>query len=509
MGNKAGGAGKTETGPASPSRGLRKGLEGGRRFRENTAVFIRVGAFFLFLALLGSFFFHASPAGAATAGETAIFTDIQDHWAESHITRLASLEVIKGYPDRTFRPERLTTGLEAMVLIMRSGGFASEVKTKPAASRPGAKNKAPVKPPAIPVPWGQEFIDLAVEKGFLTAGAPDEFNHAGPASRLQVARFLARALYLVPPALQPGFTAETGFTIDRAFTDEESLGPADRVCLKAVAGAEVMSGYPDGSFRPDQPLTRAELAAILSRLVDRGWVKTAAGRRTTGWISEIKSNRGQLELELSSTAGKQKLRLAKNVNCYRQGKKWPVERSGNFLSEIIRDGRGQVCWINLLEERDRPEKLEKIRGSVKSAVLGTDNLLIINDLDCRDQTLPLAWDAEISGKNARDFKSLKAGAFVDVETYKGQVKKVTLLEVKTVSGKVRSVGRRLYLEDGLSSSSSGKPGWFNNWDRARIVDKEGRRTEGVLAGEKVDIVYIDPYPGEIDDEIPLEIKVSR
>lgn len=36
--------------------------------------------------------------------------------------------------------------------------------------------------------------------------------------------------------------------------------------IRDVMGKGLMSGYPDGLFKPDQPVTRAELAAVLTRL---------------------------------------------------------------------------------------------------------------------------------------------------------------------------------------------------------------------------------------------------
>lgn len=39
--------------------------------------------------------------------------------------------------------------------------------------------------------------------------------------------------------------------------------------IRRVIAAGIMAGYPDGSFRPDQPATRAELAAALDRILDR------------------------------------------------------------------------------------------------------------------------------------------------------------------------------------------------------------------------------------------------
>lgn len=43
--------------------------------------------------------------------------------------------------------------------------------------------------------------------------------------------------------------------------------------IEKVKAAGLMSGYPDGKFRPDQPVTRAELAAVLVRLIDKLEVK--------------------------------------------------------------------------------------------------------------------------------------------------------------------------------------------------------------------------------------------
>lgn len=47
------------------------------------------------------------------------FTDISTHWAEAEIERAASLGWIKGYTDRTFRPNQHITRAEAMTMINR------------------------------------------------------------------------------------------------------------------------------------------------------------------------------------------------------------------------------------------------------------------------------------------------------------------------------------------------------------------------------------------------------
>ncbi|HOV80439.1 MAG TPA: hypothetical protein PK728_10085, partial [Bacillota bacterium] len=267
-------------------------------------------------------------------------------------------------------------------------------------------------------------------------------------------------------------------------------------------------GYPDNTFRPGQCLTRAEISTILSRLVDLGWVKVAGDRRVEGWISSVQTNGRQQEIEVTSLAGIQKFRAAGGLYCYKNGEKWAVEKSTSFRCEVILDSRKQAGWINLLEPKSSVVDAEKVRGSVKSVALGEESVMVLNDLNCEDKILRIAWDAVVTGKSARQgFKSLKAGDFVDVDLSGGLVRKATVLEVKTVTGTVgRFDGYRMHLEEGMSDN---KPGWFNYWDRARVVDRDGLKKGSVLAGDRVEVTYLDPYPEEIDDEIPLQIKVMN
>jgi len=449
------------------------------------------------------------PARAASVKEVVLFTDLQEHWARNQVVRLAALEVIKGYPDHTYKPDQLVSRLETLVLIMRSGGFTAEAdrlassRNKQSKVRTGSGSKSnksdAVSVPTPRTPWGQSYLDLAVEKGFLPLDKPEDFDADGPATRLEVAKLLARALYLVPPSLQSGSASaekdlfKIPLASAKVFSDEATLPPMDQAFIRAVAAANVMSGYPDGSFQPQQPLTRAEMAVILSRLVDRGWVKIPSGRRLTGWISGIKNQKGSQEMEFTSLSGVQKLKIAKAVQCYQAGEERPLVQAVNFRCEAILDGRKQVSWINLIEQKNASANLEKVRGSIKSVALGEDNLLVLNDMNCQNLVLPLAWDAVIGAKNAsQGFKSLKQGDFVDVETTQGQIKKVTVLEVKTVSGQVdRFNGGRLYFKEGPSGDS---PGWFNHYDMARVVDKDGARRGDVLVGDKVKLPTWTPFP---------------
>ncbi|OPX91272.1 S-layer homology domain-containing protein [Pelotomaculum sp. PtaB.Bin117] len=486
-----------------------------RKWKEHCSYVYFSKNILLFLVL--SLWCCCSSAMAATGQNVVVFGDIHDHWAQSDISRLSALELVKGYPDHTFKPDQLVNRLETVVLIVRSGGLTSEAEQP--ATKYNKKNDQSsigrVKAQQTPkVPWGQSYIDLAVKKGFLALDDPDGYDDEGAATRLEVAELLARAMYLVPPATENESApveekASARITSAKTFSDLGKLKPAEQIFITAVANAEVMSGYPDGTFRPQESLSRAEMAVILSRLVDRGWIKIPSGRRLAGWISGIENNKNRREIALTSLFGVQKLQVAENVQCYRAGEKRALEEAVNFRCELILDGHKRVNWVNSLEQKDNALKTENIRGSVKMVMLGKDNLIVVCDMHVNDLILPLAWQAVLTGgkKAAKDFASLKQGDFVDVEVAKGQVVKVTLLEVKTTSGKVdRIEGGRLYLK---GDPSGNKPVWFNHYDFARIVNKDGDREGEVKTNSQVTITYLDPLPGEIDDEAAIEIKVTK
>ncbi|TEB07840.1 Cellulosome-anchoring protein precursor [Pelotomaculum schinkii] len=466
------------------------------------AKYVGLGLLSFFFLLFA--FSRSLPAGAASITEDAVrLTDLQGHWARTQITRLVALEVVSGYPDHTFLPDQQISQLETTVLILRSGGFTAEAERLTS----GGLTATPR------VPWGQQYLDLAVQKGFLSYDAASDFDFAAPATRLWTAKLLARVLYLTPPASKSGTATDvkdlpegTGYTLDKVFSDVMPVDSDDQACIRAVAAAGVMSGYPDGTFRPFGCLTRAEMSVIISRLAEQGWVRMNAGRSLTGWISGIETQRGSMELELTSFGKAQRFKVAQGVYCLNANQEYPIERAAGYIGEIILDKSKKVSWVNLLQQKNTVQNPVKIRGSVKSVALGNDNLLIVSDLNCTERILHLAWDTVVAGEKApKDLASLKAGTFVDVEIDSDRATRIELLEVKNISGQVEKLGdRRLYLK---GTASAKKPGWFNNYEFARMVDKEGVRKDGILPGEKVQVTYLDPFPGEIDDEIPLEIKV--
>ena len=93
----------------------------------------------------------------------------------------------------------------------------------------------------------------ALTKGYI-AGYPDHtFRPAKSMNRAEAAAILARLCKL------------TG--ADNAKPDFKDADGWYNAAINDVVKAGYMKGYPDGSFKPDQPITRAEFAVILSHVL--------------------------------------------------------------------------------------------------------------------------------------------------------------------------------------------------------------------------------------------------
>lgn len=65
--------------------------------------------------------------GELAEGATSTFADVQGTWAESYVGFAASMDLVVGYPDGTFRPSQPMTMDEAMTMVIRALGYTDEV----------------------------------------------------------------------------------------------------------------------------------------------------------------------------------------------------------------------------------------------------------------------------------------------------------------------------------------------------------------------------------------------
>jgi len=103
--------------------------------------------------------------------------------------------------------------------------------------------------------WFNNAVSTMFNDGIFT-GMPDgTFEPDRPITRAEFAVTMSRFF--------PGLPIDAPV----AFTDTQDHWAAAQI--NAVASAGWVTGYPDGTFRPDQSITRAEVAAIVNRILGR------------------------------------------------------------------------------------------------------------------------------------------------------------------------------------------------------------------------------------------------
>ena len=161
------------------------------------------------------------------AQQEVVFPDVTpEHWSYDDVMYLYRNGIIGGFPDGTFRPEEKVTTGQALKMIILAAGYAE--------------------PETVSSHWARGYLNFALEAGILERGEITDLDVS--MSRLLTAKVSARALGVTRQDAQQKFTD----------TNDD--------CVQALSEIGIIGGYPDGTFRPNGSLTRAELSAIVSRI---------------------------------------------------------------------------------------------------------------------------------------------------------------------------------------------------------------------------------------------------
>ena len=150
---------------------------------------------------------------------------------------------IFGYPDGTVRPNGFITRAEAAAMLSR---LLNEENTSSSA-----------KPAFIDTPskWYNNAINAVVARGIMRGYSDGTFRPNAPITRAEFAQMIS-AIDAKPFGTAP-FADVKGHWAELAIGKEYAAGR--------------ISGYPNGTFRPDAPITRAEAAHILNKIFERNY----------------------------------------------------------------------------------------------------------------------------------------------------------------------------------------------------------------------------------------------
>lgn len=167
------------------------------------------------------------------------FNDTIDHWANEMIGKLAGQGIITGYPDGSFRPNEFIQRQQVALLFYRAFEFEP---TRQAAT-------------FFDVDPNNSYYEaiLTLQQAGIVDGSSGKFHPISILTRAQMAKIVTLALKLE----QDGVS-----TFQDVPTSHWSYA-----YIAALAENEIVLGD-NGKFRPDEPVTRAEIVAMLYRALN-------------------------------------------------------------------------------------------------------------------------------------------------------------------------------------------------------------------------------------------------
>lgn len=169
------------------------------------------------------------------------FLDVYENlWYTSAINTLVSRNIIFGYEDNTFRPHHPITRAETVTMLQR------------ALQLPSSQYDASYKD-VKPTHFAASSISALKERQYVSSYPDGSFRPEAPITRGEVATILSR----IEPMNEN----------NKATFPDIPTNHFAKEAIESIAGAGVIQGYPDGTFRPNQTITRAEFSVLIDRII--------------------------------------------------------------------------------------------------------------------------------------------------------------------------------------------------------------------------------------------------
>lgn len=177
------------------------------------------------------------------------FTDTLGHWAKADIEQMANRHIVQGTSEDSFQPDQSVTRAEFAALIVRTLGLSATYTSKKSFMDVQTND------------WFGGAVEAAAASGIVSGYEDGTFKPNQTITRQEVAVILSRALAFA------GY--QEGGSATAAFSDQAAIADWASEAVAVLAKNGFVSGMADGTFAPAANATRAESAALLSRIINK------------------------------------------------------------------------------------------------------------------------------------------------------------------------------------------------------------------------------------------------
>lgn len=397
------------------------------------------------------------------------FGDLADaFWAASTIAKMRGLGVINGYDGNEFRPNSSVSQAEALTMMVRA--FDLEDEAEDMVDRFGLSydqllsgrkddhddhdeydhdedddddddELGTVMLNGTLLPgvgkndrWALGYILLAVDEGWVQLS---ECNPHKAASRAWISKVMVRALDHEAQAL-----AKMNATLP--FTDAAAI-PADSIGFVAEAVAMgLFQGYEDGTFQPNKPVTRAEMATILERFL--GDELPEVPFLVSGTVQSISGS----SLTLKTAAGTTftyTVSADALIIVNRKPATLSAVKAGDLV-EVLSNGNGTALLLTVKSRDTVPPTSRQIQGEI--VAIATPPAVTLKIAGQANRTVTLAQACSIKyGSVNLTYEQLLMGDVVNVTLVDDKATAITVVSRANTSTKISGVIQ------GITTSSAG------------------------------------------------------
>lgn len=334
------------------------------------------------------------------------FEDEDDlKWAMEYIMRLASKGVFTGYEDGTFKPNQKISRIETLTAAVRLMGLRAQAESSEEMNTELQFRDADKIEKKYP--WAVGYVAVALEND-LFSESETEVKPEANATRLWSTILLVKALKLEDEA-----KALNNTKLDFKDAKEIPAGSVGYVALALKKG--IITGYDDKhgkTFRPNQPVTRAELAALLDRTDTE--MPDQDAQAITGKLKAAPEG-GKLTI-VKADKSEAALAIDPNVFIFRDDKKAPLSalRAGDEV--LVRTYQNKIVFIEVTKSAPVVTAFSEL-GVINSLTFNAQAKLATISISRveNSQTVMLTYNVDANVTIAGDASLLKPGQLVLVK----------------------------------------------------------------------------------------------
>lgn len=302
------------------------------------------------------------------------FDDIDEekHWAMQYIAKLAAKQVFSGYDDGTFRPNKPVSRIEAVITAIRLMGLKEQAESSEEMST--ELNFKDTDEIEKKYPQAIGYVAVALEND-LFVETETKLQASKSADRLWATILLVKALGLEDEA-------KAKMNTQLPFKDAREI-PAGAVGYVAVAvDKNIVSGYENNTFRPNKPVTRAELAVLLDRAGEE--MPEYTDGKVTGEITEISGN--AIEVRFGSTV--KTYTFHSDAFIHYKGERLDIDELSEGDEIVIRSYEDTIVFVEVVKLQDGGDddlfqNDFSLHGEVNGVVYSSNGLISKLDVEHR------------------------------------------------------------------------------------------------------------------------------